>query len=110
MSLHPLSNFLQPWFTDGEPTLAQLNEAARQRDVKSGGDMPLQFVPPVADNLSYEERIFRFGAVATRENNAHDLFNALMWLTFPQTKALLNRRHVLALREQGNTVRGPPRR
>ncbi len=109
MSLHPLSNFLQPWFTNGEPTLAQLNEAARQRDVKSGGDMPLQFVLPVADNLSYEERIFRFGAVATRENNAHDLFNALIWLTFPQTKALLNRRHVLALREQGNTVRGPLR-
>lgn len=109
MLLHTLSNFLEPWLADGEPTLAQLNEAARQRGVKSGGGMPLQFVPPVADDLHYEERIFRSGAVATREANAHDVFNALIWLTFPQTKALLNRRHVMALREQGSAVRGPLR-
>lgn len=113
MSLHPLSNFLKPWLADGEPTLAQLNEAARQRDVTSGGGMPLQFVRPVADGLSYEERIFSSGAVATREANAHDLFNALIWLIFPQTKALLNRRHVQALREQGRAAcslsRGPLR-
>jgi len=109
MPLHPLSSFLEPWFAEGEPTLIQLNEAAQRLGVKSGGGMPLQFVRPVADDLSYEERIFTAGAVATREANAHDLFNALIWLTFPQTKALLNRRHVLALREQRSAVRGPLR-
>ena len=106
MPLHLLSNFLQPWLADGEPSPAQLTEAAWQRGVKSGGGMLLQFVPSVADDLHYEERIFESGVVATRENNAHDLFNALIWLAFPQTKALLNRRHVLALREQGSAVRG----
>ncbi len=109
MPLHPLSSFLQPWFAGGDPTLAQLNEAAQQRGTTSGGGMRLQFLPPVADGLHYEERIFSSGIVATRENNAHDLFNALIWLTFPQTKALLNQRHMLALREQGSAVRGPLR-
>lgn len=109
MSLHPLSKFLEPWFAEGEPTLAKLNEAVQLHGVKRGGGLPLRFVRPVTDDLHYEERIFRFGAVATRENNAHDLFNALIWLTFPQTKVVLNRRHVLALREQGSTVRGPLR-
>ncbi len=106
MPLHPLSNFLQPWFAGGDPTRAQLNEAARRRGTKGGGGILLQFLPPVADDLHYEERIFSSGIVATRENNAHDLFNALIWLAFPQTKAMLNRRHMLALREQGSAVRG----
>ncbi len=107
--LHPLSNFLQHWFADGEPTLARLNEAARQRGVMSGGDVPLRFVPPVADAAHYEARIFSSGAVATRDANAHDLFNALIWLTFPQTKAVINRLHFLTMRDPGSAGCGPLR-
>lgn len=100
---HPLSVFLSVDGSGNAPSLARLNELAAQRG------LPVQFAPPVDDGLAYEERIFRTSAVATRNANAHDLFNALVWLAFPQTKAVLNRRHVEALREQGGAVRGPLR-
>jgi hypothetical protein len=35
--------------------------------------------------------------VQTRQRNWHDLFNALVWLTFPKAKAAINERHYLAL-------------
>ncbi len=47
-----------------------------------------------------------------RANNWHDLLNALVWLTAPKSKAVLNARHYLALleeRAQGNSVRGKVR-
>jgi hypothetical protein len=37
------------------------------------------------------------GEVATRPDNRHDLFNALIWLAFPRSKAAMNRRHHEAL-------------
>jgi len=97
---HPLSVFLSIDGSGDAPSLARLNELAAQRG------LPVKFTLPADDGLSYEERIFRTGAVATRNANAHDLFNALVWLAFPQTKAVLNRRHVEALRGQGGVVRG----
>ena len=45
----------------------------------------------------YEPRCYLTGEVQTRANNWHDLFNALVWLTFPKTKAVLNARHYHAL-------------
>jgi hypothetical protein len=50
------------------------------------------------------------GEVQMRERNWHDLFNALVWLTFPRAKAALNRRHYEALcvqRAAGRANRGP---
>ncbi|HEX9179970.1 MAG TPA: DUF3025 domain-containing protein, partial [Burkholderiales bacterium] len=46
--------------------------------------------------------------VPTREANWHDLFNALVWLTFPSAKAALNARHCAAraARQPGGR-RGP---
>jgi len=41
----------------------------------------------------YEVRVYRDGVVPTRRANWHDLFNALVWITFPRTKAELNRAH-----------------
>ncbi len=45
-----------------------------------------------SDGLHYESRIGERGAIATRENNWHDLLNALIWLRYPHLKAALNRR------------------
>jgi len=45
----------------------------------------------------YEPRCYLRGEVQMRENNWHDLFNGLVWLTFPKTKAALNARHFHAL-------------
>ena len=109
MPLNPLSAFLQPWFAAGTPEIAQLNAAAGARGLVAGKGMPLSFAQPEVTAEGYEERAFRTGAVATRPSNRHDLFNALIWLIFPQSKAALNRRHVAALaaaRKQGRADRG----
>jgi DUF3025 family protein len=56
----------------------------------------------------YEPTIYLTGEVPTRPESWHDLFNALVWMTLPRTKAALNRRHFQALQsEQGR--RGPLR-
>jgi hypothetical protein len=53
----------------------------------------VRFVEPVPLEEAYESFIRRTGSVPTRADNWHDLFNALAWLAFPRTKAVLNRRH-----------------
>jgi len=45
----------------------------------------------------YEPRCYLSGEVQTRLHNWHDLFNALVWLTFPKAKAAINARHYQAL-------------
>jgi hypothetical protein len=96
-----------PWFgavqhvlarlPDRSPTLDDLNALARERGVRTGGDAPLAFVPPGASgtglDAQYEVRVFRTGEVPTRTDGWHDLFNALAWLAFPRTKAVLNGIH-----------------
>lgn len=51
-------------------------------------DQKLQF-----PELGYEQRIYKHGLIATRENNWHDFFNAMVWLMFPKTKSALNAIH-----------------
>ncbi len=55
------------------------------------------FVPQNASvqefSYQYEPRIFLAGEIQTRSNNWHDFFNALVWMTFPRTKAVLNQIH-----------------
>lgn len=97
--LHPLSAFLRPWFAAGAPDLPSLNALARQRGLVTGGGAALSFVLPSGVHAGYEERAYRAGEIATRADNRHDLFNALIWLAFPLTKAALNRRHVAAASE-----------
>jgi hypothetical protein len=80
------------------PDADDLNELAQARGVASGGGAALRFVPGAdaesgAFERQYEVRIYRAGEVPTRPDNLHDLFNALAWLAFPRTKALLNRKH-----------------
>ena len=53
----------------------------------------MRFVPPRTDGENYELRIFRTGEIATRPENLHDWFNALVWLAFPRTKARINALH-----------------
>jgi len=79
-----------------------LNAAAREAGLLSGSGRGLQFVPQpsaIASGLEpsassdYEARIFDTGEVPTRLNGPgerHDLYNAIVWLTFPRAKARLN--------------------
>jgi hypothetical protein len=81
----------------------------------SGGGAPIRFVParaPIPGDFStqYEVRVFEGGEVHTRRDNWHDLFNALVWLAFPKTKAVLNRHHYAQMKARwGEKLRGTAR-
>lgn len=108
-ALHPLSAFLAPWLAGGTPDLLRLNAMARERGLVTGGGVALCFVEPSGGADGYEERAFLAGEIATRPGNRHDLFNALIWLALPLSKAALNRRHFMSLtdaRRQGRAERG----
>jgi hypothetical protein len=55
----------------------------------------------LADGLHYEQRIAERGEIATRENNWHDLFNALIWLRHPVLKRALNARQMAEIAHMG---------
>lgn len=59
----------------------------------------------LADGLHYEQRIAGHGAIATRESNWHDLFNALAWLRHAALKQALNARQVGEIARMGPKVR-----
>ncbi|MGA7749216.1 MAG: DUF3025 domain-containing protein [Gallionella sp.] len=114
----PLHPILADLVTSDFPTLHDCNALLEARPspitVQSGA--PLCFVAQERGKLpfeaQYEPRCFLKGEVPTRANNWHDLLNALVWLTFPKTKAVLNARHYHALMEErglGKTVRGAVR-
>lgn len=64
--------------------------------IKTASNQHLQFVPQTKKskvfNESYEARIYLTGEIQAR-HNWHDFFNALVWFTFPQTKAVINALH-----------------
>ncbi len=91
------------------PDLDALNAllpASQKISVHSG--KALRFVAQGTGKLAfesqYEPRCYLSGEVQTREQNLHDLFNALVWLTFPQSKAAINQRHYRALTEIGTPL------
>ncbi|MDP1871838.1 MAG: DUF3025 domain-containing protein [Gallionella sp.] len=100
--LHPLIVTLRQ---EGFPTLDDLNRmlAVHQPSVASG--CKLSFVAQGAGRLAfesqYEPRCYLTGEVQTRQDNWHDLLNALVWLTYPNAKAAINVRHFQALTQGG---------
>ncbi len=98
---------------DRFPRHDELN-ALTMPSVVSGGGAQIRFVPPAAPSKKlsgyYEAYIFETGEVQTRPDNWHDLFNALVWLAFPKTKAVLNRHHFEEIRaRRGEPLRGTAR-
>ena len=113
--LHPILACID---TTGFPTLQDCNAllTARPSPITTQSGMPLRFVVQQSGKLSfeaqYEPRCYLKGEVPTRAHNWHDLLNALVWLTFPKTKSILNARHFHALIEEQasvNTRRGAVR-
>ena len=63
-------------------------------------------MPPAPADPYYEVHLFETGQVQSRAGNLHDLFNALAWLAFPRTKALINALHAQEIpRERGRRGR-----
>lgn len=61
--------------------------------MRTASGMPLRFVAPSPADPYYEVQLYETGRVATRAENWHDLFNALVWLAFPRAKAAINALH-----------------
>jgi len=90
------------------PARDELTQLARQcdRGVVNTNGRAIQFVEPSAGARSgarYEQDVADAGKVAHRGANWHDLFNALVWMTFPLSKAGLNARHIA---ERGRDTAG----
>ena len=87
---------------------ARLDEAARTRGIRNDNGQPIRFVDArTVGSSSYEGHIWASGQVPTRCDAAgawHDLFNALVWLSFPRTKARLNRLQAEVIAHEG--IRG----
>jgi hypothetical protein len=60
----------------------------------------------LADGLHYEARIAQ-GRIATRAENWHDLFNALVWMRHPALKQALNQQQCRHLAAMGARERSP---
>lgn len=98
--LHPILADLE---TSEFPTMYDCNAllAAHHLPIIVQRGMALRFVEQAFGKLAfeaqYEPRCYLKGEVQMRTNNWHDLFNALVWLTFPKTKSVINARHYHAL-------------
>lgn len=91
--------------------IAALNRQARARGITTAAGTPIVFASPddAPAGCAYESHIALSGRVPTRSNR-HDLFNALVWLVFPRTKARLNALQANAIGRMGvGAVRGPLR-
>ncbi|MCH2219508.1 MAG: DUF3025 domain-containing protein [Dechloromonas sp.] len=90
------------------PDTAAVAELAERFPLYLDNGQRIRFVPPQADGRIYECRIHESGEVETRRDNWHDFFNALVWLTFPQTKKAISAAHVRAMQAPGE-LRGKVR-
>lgn len=81
---------------------ANPSAATDHSDLVSGRGQTLRFVAQddLPEGMAYETYIATSGGVPTRDN-LHDLFNGSIWLTFPKSKALLNRYQAQAIDEAG---------
>lgn len=98
-------------FAGGDwPALSRLQEIITRAGVITASGLPLRLVlPTTGEGVAYEQRLYAQGELEFRERNWHDLFNVLVWLTFPRAKAALNARHQAALPAGKAGGRGPVR-
>lgn len=103
LALPPLSLWSEhaPWLQAAQfPAVGELN---------AGWDAPWRFVEQtpqlLADGLHYESRIHTRGQIATRADNWHDFFNALVWRRYAAVKQALNARQVAEIACMGDKQR-----
>ena len=90
------------------PAVAELDRVLADR-LRGDGHRPVRLVdqPPRRQpgTLLYEVHVAERGEVPTRAANAHDLWNALVWATFPRAKWALADR--LGAIQQARAAAGP---
>jgi hypothetical protein len=81
------------------------------RRVVNASGVRIRFVAQDTRPENFEEKFepaaYLRGEVLVRRFNWHDLFNALVWMTFPTAKAALNARHFNALSAREGSRRSP---
>ena len=96
--LHPVISQLA---ADRFPVLQNWNDLLQISPITNQNGCNIQFVPQGTGQLpfemQYEPRCYLAGEIQTRSGNWHDLFNALVWLTFPKAKSAINACHYSAL-------------
>ena len=99
----PLFSPLRHWLVQLQPSpdTRAVVELADHFPRMTENGRRVRFVPPRADGLSYERRIWDSGEVETRPDNWHDYFNVLVWLAFPQTKIAVSAAHMRAMAAPG---------
>lgn len=113
----PLQELIQQTYQQFEqrnikqlPTSKILNKYLGQQNLNQKS---LRFVTQDDDlpypELGYEQRIYQHGIIATRSNNWHDYFNALIWLKHPQTKSAINAIHQQEIKKQTTNLRSKRR-
>lgn len=87
------------------PDIHALNRAAQDAGITNALGLPIQFVAQTTPcgQREYEAQIYHQGLVPTRPGHWHDIFNACMWLTYPETKAALNAVHLCQPGCEGRT-------
>lgn len=95
----PLFDPLRRWLDvlPPSPDTRAVAALAERFPIHTENGRQVRFVPPQADGLAYECRIWESGEVETRPDNWHDFFNALVWFAFPRTKIAVSARHVRAM-------------
>lgn len=103
---------------DHWPEIESLNQlnTGQLRVIATKSGKRIRFVPQAKAKCEflqqYEPRIYLTGEIQTRAQSWHDLFNALVWVTYPRAKAALNQLHYQVLlqeREHNQVVRSPLR-
>lgn len=104
--------WLSPWREIGEPLAEPINSGQSvAQALNSHTGSPVRFVPQteLPAGVAYEQHVFSSASVPTRDE-AHDFFNGLCWLRFPQTKQRLNQLQAQQIAISGiGRVRGPQR-
>lgn len=99
---HPIFDSVRSWLERLKDfSLESFNQLAEESGIKTESGKPVRFVPPAASDPYYEVQLYETGRVQTRADNKHDLFNALAWLAFPQTKARINAMHAAEIPREG---------
>ncbi|MDO9011588.1 MAG: DUF3025 domain-containing protein [Gallionella sp.] len=109
--LHPVIARLN---IDRFPTLDELNALLTVQPIAVQNGSKLRFVAQGVGRLTfeaqYEPRCYLTGEVQTRQDNWHDLLNALVWLTYPKAKVAINTRHYHALTNRAAAAGGSSER
>jgi hypothetical protein len=103
--------WFEPWRDVGEGVQAAWRSRPLHEALNGSGPSPVRFVAQIdlPEGQAYEDFIFRTRQCPTREN-AHDFFNGLAWLEFPELKSRLNELQAGEIASAGvGAARGPVR-